>query len=200
MNIQEYEKIKTLTYLEYCDYLQFKYGIGLSDYMTNTWNKKPKCSRTKEGLLAHHKYEDHAIMLSNPDFARNNPFEWQLAKNIVYCDYLEHLLLHILICENPAKDKNNLESVGIGGIINFIVPELNDLYSGFITKQSWRIPCHKKIIDNKDTYLILLKRFKDTCKNYPFFSTKCLFTSFNEKFGSWSKEYNKKIFDEIEAL
>ncbi len=34
MNIREYEKVEGLTYIEYCDYLQRKYGIGLSDYMT----------------------------------------------------------------------------------------------------------------------------------------------------------------------
>ncbi len=28
MNINEYEKIKNYTYLEYCDYLQNKYGIN----------------------------------------------------------------------------------------------------------------------------------------------------------------------------
>lgn len=136
MNLSEYQKVKELTYLGYCDYLQQKYGIGLSDYMTRSWNKNPRCTRTKEGLLAHHKYEDHAIMLSTKEYAMKNPFEWQLAKNIIYCDYLEHLLLHILICEYPAKDHNLFEAVGVGGVINFLVPELNDLYSGWETGQA----------------------------------------------------------------
>ena len=74
MDLLEYEKVKQYNYLEYCDYLQNKYGIGLSDYMTKTWNKNPKVTRTNEGLLAHHKYEDHAIMLSNKNFAIKNPF------------------------------------------------------------------------------------------------------------------------------
>ena len=86
MNITEYESVKTFNYTQYCDYLQNKYGIGLSDYMTKSWNKNSKCTRTKEGLLAHHKFEDHAIMLANKEYAMKNPFEWQLAKNIVYCD------------------------------------------------------------------------------------------------------------------
>ena len=34
LGYKEYEKIKNFNYLEYCDYLQNKYGIGLSDYMT----------------------------------------------------------------------------------------------------------------------------------------------------------------------
>ena len=50
------------------------------------------------------------------------PFEWQKKENIVYCDYLEHLLLHVLICKYPADCSDT--SVGIGGVINFIAPEL----------------------------------------------------------------------------
>ena len=200
MKKEEYNKVKDMNYLEYCDYLQNKYGIGLSDYFTKSWNKNPKCTRTKEGLIAHHKYEDHAIMLSTPEYAKRNPFEYQLAKNIVYCDYLEHLFLHILICENPSDEKNILEAVGIGGVINFLVPELNDLYSGWVTNQSWRLNCHKLVIDDKDVYLTLLKRFKETCCDYSFYDKNCLFTSFNEEFGLWSKSKNQKIFDEIKNL
>ena len=40
---------------------------------------------------------------------------------------LEHLFLHLLICEYPAENKNENEQVGIGGVVDFIVPELNDV-------------------------------------------------------------------------
>jgi hypothetical protein len=200
MNLAEYEKIKDYSYLEYCDYLQKKYGIGVCDFMTKSWNKNPKVTRTKDGLLAHHKFEDHAIMLSNPLFARQNPFEWQAAKNIVYCDYLEHLLLHILICEYP-QPTNSLMAVGIGGVINFLVPELNDLYSGWVTTQAWRKNCHDKVINDKDVYFTLLKRFKTNCKDNPFYKEGCLLRSFNEEnHGPWSRELDKELFKEIDAL
>lgn len=199
MNAQEYEKVKGLTYLEYCDYLQEKYGVGRSDYMTKSWNKNPKVTRTKEGLIVHHKFEDHAIMLSTKEYAMLNPFEWQKAQNLVYCDYLEHLLLHILICEFPANE-NEYEAVGIGGVLKHLVPELNDFYSGWITDQSWRKTCHERIKDDKAVYLALLKRFKTNCKEYPLYSEKLLFTSYNEPFGMWSKEQNKSLFEEIAVL
>lgn len=200
MKLAEYEQIKNLTYREYCNYLQNKYGAGLCDYMTKSWRPIPKCKRTKEGLLAHHKYEDHAIMLSNRDFAMQNPFEWQTAKNIVYCDYLEHLLLHILICEDPSLEANPFEAVGIGGVINYLVPELNDVYSGWETAQAWRANCHALIKEDKEVYLVLLKRFKTNCKNYPYYSDDCLYTSFNEAFGGWSIANNEKLFEEIKGL
>ena len=200
MNMQEYIKVKDFTYLQYCDYLQGKYGIGKSDYMTKSWNKNHKITRTKEGLMVHHKYEDHAIMLSTKEYAMKNPFEWQLAKNMVYCDFLEHLFLHILICEFPSPERNEREAVGIGGVINFIVPELNDVYSGWQTNQEWRIICHSKIINDKEVYLELLKRFKTNCSDYPFYTNDCLLRSANQQFGLWSDEKNKKLYQEIKKL
>lgn len=199
MDIKEYEKVKNYTYLEYCDYLQQKYGIGLCDYMRPNWTKNSKVTRTKDGLYVHHKYEDHAIMLGNPAFAQKNPYEWQKKENLVYCNLLEHLLLHQLICEYPAENKNNNEQVGIGGIINFIVPELNDVYSGWVSKLTWQQNCHKVIINNKDVYLIILKRYKDFHDNNPFI-IRSLLKSYNKQFGLWSDEQNLTLYDEILSL
>ena len=150
--------------------------------------------------MTHHKYEDHAIMLGDLRIAMKNPYEWQLAENIVYCDYLEHLFCHILICDSPSDNRNPIEAVGIGGVVNFLVPELNDVYSGWITGQDWRAICYKKIINDVDVYLELLRRFKHNCSDNPIYSKKCLLTSLNEKFGLCSKDKNKKIFKTIESL
>ena len=158
MKMDEYIKVKDMTYIEYCDYLQNKYGIGLDDYMTKSYNVKHKCKRTKEGLVVHHKKEDTMVMLSNKLIAQNYPFEWQQKENLVYCDYLEHLLLHVLICKYPSSEKVDIAKVGVGGVVNFLVPELNDLYCGWITQQEWRKNCHNKIIHDKDVYMKILKQ------------------------------------------
>lgn len=199
MKLSEYNKVEKLTYSEYCDYLQNKYGIGLCDYMRPSWTKNPKISRTKEGLYAHHKYEDHAIMLSKPEFAMQNPYEWQKKENIVYCNLLEHLYLHILICENPSEEKKENEKVGLGGVLNFIVPELNDVYSGWVSKQAWQNNCHNVIIDDKDVYMALLKRFKELYDNNPFIVSN-LYRSYNEQFGIWSNDNNNELYKEINQL
>ena len=199
MNIQEYEKVKNFTYLEYCDYLQQKYGMGLCNYMSENWKKNSKVSRTKDGLYVHHKYEDHAIMLGKPEYAKKNPYEWQMKENLVYCDLLEHLLLHQLICEYPADNNNKNEQVGIGGVVNFIVPELNDVYSGWVSKQPWQQNCHNAIIKDKDVYLQVLKRYKDFHDNNPFI-VKWLLKSYNKQFGLWSDEKNAELYEEIIVL
>ena len=200
MNLKEYEKVKGFNYLEYCDYLQSKYGVGLCDYMTKSYNRNSKVSRTKDGLVAHHKFEDHAIMLSTQEYAQNNPFEWQLAKNIVYCDYLEHMLLHILICEHPAIDKNENEIVGVGGIVNHIVPELNDFYSGFRVKRDWMAKCYSMVENDYDVYLALIERYINWARNDPNFKIDELLTSYNEQFGYWFKDNNDDVFFDIKEI
>ena len=200
MKKTEYEKVKDFTYLEYCDYLQDKYGIGLADYMTVNYVKNNKVSRTGEGLIAHHKMEDRAIMLSTKEYAKANPYEWQLKENIVYCDYLEHLLLHVLICKYPSIHKNLFEKVGFGGVVNYIVPELNDLYSGWETSQAWREKCHALVKDDKDVYMLILKQFMEVEKKDRFFNVKMLLSSFNAGFGKWDKKNNLDIYKEILVL
>lgn len=200
MNMNEYQKVRNLTYLEYCDYLQDKYGIGLADYMTKSYNMNPKCKRTKEGLIAHHKKEDTMIMLSTKAFAQICPFEWQKKENIVYCDYLEHLLLHVLICKYPSNEKADFVLAGIGGVINFIAPELNDLYSGWSTEQSWRKICHDKVAADKKVYLAILKQFIDTEKSNSDFKVDMLCRSYNKQYGLWDDSKNQKIYAEIRSL
>lgn len=200
MNMSEYLTVKDFTYLEYCDYLQKKYGIGLDDYMTKSYNPKAKCKRTKEGLLAHHKKEDTMIMLSTKEIAMRCPFEWQAKENIVYCDYLEHLLLHILICKYPSDEKIDFIKVGFGGVVNFIVPELNDLYSGWETSQAWRKNCHNRVKDDKTVYMEMLKQFINDEKDDADFDVSVLCRSFNEPFGIWSDKQNSKLYKEIKAL
>lgn len=158
MNMQECEHVKDLSYWEYCDYLQDKYGIGKAPYMTDNWNPSAKCKRAKEGLFAHHKAEVYVPLLSKKEQARLFPFEWQEPEWVVYCDYLEHLLLHIMICKNPEPLKDKYE-VGIGGVVNYIAPMIFQLYAGSVFEQAWQATCFDRIKNDKKVYLELLKMF-----------------------------------------
>lgn len=183
-----------MNYQEYCSYLQDKYGIGLTDYMTKSFNRNPKCSRTKEGLYVHHMDEDKMIMLSEKSYAELCPFEWQKKERLVYCDLLEHLLLHILICEYPSPEREPNVDVGYGGVVNLIVPELNDVYSGWKTNQEWRKKCHERIIDDVVVYRDLLLRFILWHKKNRGVNKKLLCTSLNAPFGTWDIKNNIDIF------
>lgn len=195
MNLVEYNKVKELNYLEYCDYLQEKYGIGLADYMTKGFNRQVKCSRTKEGLWAHHKFENLYANLSNKEIAMGLPFEYQLAKNIVYCDFLEHFLLHVLIIENPEY-----KHVGIGGIV-FIAPDLNDFYSGFITNQEWKKKAYELVKDDKEVYLTLIKRFLLGCsKREKKVRLLMVLSSLNADGELWDEKNNEEIYNIIKKI
>jgi hypothetical protein len=151
----EIQKEMKMKYHELVGYLLEKYGKAQHDYFLteNCKSKNTKVSRTKEGLYCHHTDEDKAIDLSNSDFAIINPFNYQKADRLVYCNVLEHLILHIKIFEEPKNTKaNDMEVQGLGGVINCICPELNDRYNGKEPTQEWRINVFNQVRNNFDDY------------------------------------------------
>lgn len=154
-----YGSMLKMSYQDIVSALLKKYGSAKHDYFKDTAckAKNPLVTRTNEGLFCHHIDEDKAIMLCNDKFAANNPFEYQKADRLVYCNLLEHLLLHVKIAENPNPDANENELPGIGGVINFICKDLNDIYSGKEFADEWRKNVANKVKDNFDDYIIILR-------------------------------------------
>lgn len=154
-----YESMLKTNYQDIVSALLKKYGSAKHNYFKDTACKikNPLVTRTNEGLFCHHIDEDKAIMLCNDKFAVNNPFEHQKADRLVYCNLLEHLLLHVKIAENPSPDANENELPGIGGAINFICKDLNDIYSGKKFSDEWRKNVADKVKDNFDDYIIILR-------------------------------------------
>lgn len=182
MDMTEYSKVKDMTYLEYCDYLQDKYGLPPRPYCSENWSKYGKdISGTAYGLVIHHKMEDHAILLSSQPHMSKHPYEWQQRWNLVYCDFLEHLLLHILITENPAEDRVD-SHVGGGGIgliyedilsffvigtntsVDFIseghLPVVRD--KALLTLMPWQQTCFEAIKGDFDVWLALCERISSS--------------------------------------
>lgn len=159
----EYNEIKDLNYRSYCLYLVDKYGDVPKNYMSKNFNRTQNISRTSEGLIIHHIMEWKANNLGNKHIAMNYPYDYQNKENLVYCDYLEHLFLHVLISEEylwDGKYKGD-EQVGVGDAINIIIPELNNVYNGVISKLDWKARCQEEVRGNKDVYVQIIKRFKN---------------------------------------
>lgn len=168
MEKTEIYKELEMNYDELVTYLLGKYGPSKYDYFLkdNFKTKNTKVSRTKEGLFCHHIDEDKAIMLSNSDYAKNNPFSYQKADRLVYCNYLEHMILHFKIVEGPRnKDANVGELPGLGGIINYIAPELNAFYTGYEIQKEYLRIAFDLVKDNFDEYIMILKRLLFISKN-----------------------------------
>ena len=101
-------------------------------------------------------------------------------------------MLHVLIVSHPSPNKVSNNIVGYGGIVNFIVPELNDLYSGWVPNQQWKINCWNLVKDDKDVYFEILKMFS---KGKHYYGIRTLLTSFNHQFGLWDIKNNTNLFD-----
>ena len=167
MTSEEVDKELEMPYDDLCQYLLDKYGASKYDYFVNEScrSKSRKISRSSEGLFCHHMDEDKAILLSNPKWAVKNPFEYQKAERLVYCNALEHLILHIKIAEEPKKqDANEMESQGIGGALSFLIPELNHCYSGYKYKRPHEQHIYGLIADNFDDYIKILKYWRKITK------------------------------------
>lgn len=108
------EKLLLLDYQSLVSLLLQTYGPVPYDYFATEEckSKRPKNSRTKDGLVIHHIDEDKHILLGEPAIARKLPFDYQRSDRLVYCNMVEHLLLHIKIAEE-RQDKHS--GVGIGG-------------------------------------------------------------------------------------
>lgn len=159
---QEYEKELQMTYSELCDYLKEKYGEALFDYFSNPEckSKNRKVSRTSEGLFCHHVFEDKYDNLGNLKMARTQPFDAQRKENLVYCNYIEHLILHLKI--NANAKSLFLEAFEINYFFNskgfiWIANEINDLFKNNGSHVEWRNNCFNAIKDDFYDYVSILK-------------------------------------------
>jgi len=159
------------SYADIVKYLLKKYGAAKHDYFKDTacTTKNPQVSRTAEGLYCHHIDEDKAIMLSNDQYAAANPFDYQKASRLVYCNILEHLLLHVKIAAEHAEETIEGEILGIGGAVNFICKELNDIYAGKEFADEWRRKIASVVKNNFDDYIMVLRYLWDLVEKNPMF-------------------------------
>lgn len=170
----EYEADLLMKYDDLVSALLKKYGAAKHDYFTDRecTIKNKLVSRTAEGLFCHHIDEDKAIMLSNDEYAARNPFEYQKKNRLVYCNLLEHLLLHVKIAEEPRNpDANENELPGIGGAINYLCKQLNDIYAGKEPAEEWRKTVAAKVQDNFDDYIRILRHLWSVIEQNPLYKT-----------------------------
>ena len=188
------------------------------DYMDENYNdicfegtKKKKCSRVDEGLFVHHIDEDKFPKLNDRNMAMKMPIDFQKKERLVYCDYLEHLYLHALILEYPSEEKHPQAGLTVGGLFGFLIPALNDAYSGALkgtTGRAWEARCINRIINDKDAYFAILSyiielylytgSFIDPFHIY--MKAIGLFGTRSSNPDKWSLANNAKIFIEINDL
>lgn len=158
----EYEKELRMSYDELCLYLQDKYGLAKSDYFATPEckSKSKKIPRTSEGLFCHHICEKSYSNLCEPHIAKISPFECQKIEKLAYCNYLEHLILHLKI--NVLSRSSFEWAHEIGKFFNSmgffsICMGVNMLYKNQGSPQKWRNDCYLIIKDDFKDYIEILK-------------------------------------------
>ena len=152
MDLKEFQKIKDLDYDRYVQYLLSKYGSAKADYFTKGFSPNAKCKRSKDGLFVHHIMEDRVPSLSAPGDAMLWPFEYQKKENLVYCDYLEHMWLHVLIALHPKSEL----VLDHDGLEMFLIPGLQAIYNGYKGRALWEKPIIDKVKHDKQVFDIML--------------------------------------------
>ena len=152
-----------MTYEELCQYLIKKYGGAVCDYFATPEcrSKSKKISRTGEGLYCHHMDEDKGGNLGNTEQAKLQPFEWQKKERLVYCNILEHLILHIKIA--VVRQKTALSKpievtkfFTTGGVF-LLCEEINDLFFNDGTSVAWKRRCFEEVKENYEDYIALIR-------------------------------------------
>ena len=101
MRIVEFDEMIKMQYYELCKYLQKKYGLPKYAYFKfrEKGYNHVDLRNIKDGLIIHHVYEYGCNDLSDKHKLYNK--KEQEPKALVYCNYLEHILLHSKI---PTKN------------------------------------------------------------------------------------------------
>ena len=165
MKSEELEKQSKMPYREQLDYLKRKYGPAPENYYLDVacMRKSTKNGRGREGLFLHHDFEYDprnplVSNLSNSEMGKLFDYDYQKAENLTYCDYLEHLMLH---CKINLLRVDQLGAFIKDGVVNFMVPQLNDWYGYAVDLDSQQKAAFGRIEDCYSDYRAILNSWVD---------------------------------------
>ncbi|NLC34715.1 MAG: hypothetical protein GX760_05575 [Erysipelothrix sp.] len=147
-----YSSLLDMSYDEIVAHLLDTYGVAEDDYFKEKSYERffngeinnigrGKTSRTSDGLYCHHIYENKYEKMADADYIRFQkvPFEYQKKEHLVYCDLIEHAILHAIIANETDGSR------GINGLRAFMAPNIEDWYiNGIYPKLNWEINCYNK--------------------------------------------------------
>ena len=166
---KEYEELLSKNSDDVVAFLLQKYGPAQDDYFREqSYQKfmdgeiksiqKGKHSRTSEGLFCHHIDENKSLNLSNFSFIKVNkiPFESQKKDRLVYCDLIEHAVLHALIAQETSK------KLGFPGYMMYLIPKIEEWYLDEIIPASpWEKDCYNKSFLIPEETVNIIKKMQE---------------------------------------
>lgn len=170
-----YEDLLSRSYEEVGEFLLQKYGPAQDNYFREKSYKKfmnneiksiakGKISRTSEGLYCHHIDENKMLKISDINFIKANeiPFDYQRKDRLVYCDLIEHAILHVLIAKETSLE------FGSPGLFAYLIPDIELWYlNQIIPELPWKKNCYNKsFLVPQEAFNILYKMNKMLGENY----------------------------------
>nr|WP_228082788.1 hypothetical protein [Mammaliicoccus lentus] len=153
-----YMNLLSLTYQEAVQFLIEKHGeVADNYYKKESYAKflngdiknitRGKYTKSKEGLYCHHILENKYENISNKEYITHfkYPYEYHLKENLVYCDLLEHLILHALITKETNGDR------GFNGLVEVLIPTAEEWYiDGDEPRKIWMQLCRERAFLSKE--------------------------------------------------
>lgn len=172
-NYKEYGDLLSKNYDEAVEFLLQKYGSAQYDFFSEKSYQrfidgeiknitKGKYSRTDEGLYCHHIDEKKYLNISNQSFVKEYivSFEFQKKDRLVYCDLIEHNILHVLIIQETSQE------FGAPGYEAFLKPMIVEWYlDEIIPRPEWMKNCYHKSFLNPEETVNILKKMEEKIGN-----------------------------------
>lgn len=166
INLNFDKQLLDLSYQSAIALLLKKYGRATEDYFKEKsyekllageiqYPNKGRIARTQEGLYCHHQAEDRYLNMASAEYiiSQGIPFEYQTAGHLVYCNLVEHAVLHTLI----AKRTNG--QFGLPGLVAYLLPEIKDWYlNGREPILAWQKACFNKAFLNREDTISLIEK------------------------------------------
>nr|WP_239727980.1 MULTISPECIES: hypothetical protein [unclassified Mammaliicoccus] len=147
-----YLSLLKLNYRQLVGHLIKKHGNVIDNYyMEKSYNRflngkiktisHGKYSKSMEGLFCHHILEDKFQNLSNKEYILKYkyPYEYQNKEYLVYCDLIEHLILHVLITKETEG------KYGVNGLCEYLKPIITEWYVLYKEpKKVWEKLCRER--------------------------------------------------------
>lgn len=199
----EYKDLLSKTYEEAVEFLLQKYGFAQDDYYREkSYHRfmngeiknitKGKYTRTSEGLYCHHIDEIRELKISDQFFVKRNkiPFEYQKKDRLVYCDLIEHAILHVLITKETSHE------FGLPGYDLYLKPIIEEWYvEEEIPSPKWMRNCYNKSFLKPEEAVNILKEMQ-TILGISYFSTPYEFHKEKQKVIEEFKERERKWEEE----
>lgn len=127
-----YKPLLDFTYDELVDYLLIEHKEVKDNYFNQvSYEQKLKSkdkikqiskgnyAKSSEGLYCHHIYENEEPSLSHPPtlWEKQLPYKYQEKEHLVYCDLIEHVILHALIAREYSSQLENKGYHSLCGIV-----------------------------------------------------------------------------------